>query len=177
MQPVEQPAAGRKSYAPRFVLTTQCPDTTGVVAAVSSFLAAQNGLITEAQHYDDPFSDTSFMRVVFHDNGKGLAPLGELQNRFASDVGTRFRMQFQLHEATRKCRVVVAVSKHAHCLNSFLHRWSTGTLPVDVLAVVSNHEDLRRLAEWHGVPYYHFPVVAGDKAQQERRIIELFERV
>ncbi|HYM34725.1 MAG TPA: formyltetrahydrofolate deformylase [Steroidobacteraceae bacterium] len=163
--------------APRFILTTQCPDTTGVVAAVSSFLAAQNGLITEAQHYDDPYSDTSFMRVVFHDNGRGLAALKELEACFAAEVGGKFAMQFQFHEATRKCRVVVAVSKHGHCLNSFLHRWSTATLPVDILAVVSNHEDLRRQAEWHGVPFYYFPMTTDGKAEQEQRIIELFDRV
>jgi formyltetrahydrofolate deformylase len=166
-----------KAKAPSFVLTTQCPDTTGVVAAVSGFLAAQHGLITEAQHYDDAYSDTSFMRVVFHDNGQGLPPLEELSRQFAMQVGERFNMQWRFHEALRKCRTVVAVSKHGHCLNSLLHRWSTGTLPIDLLAVVSNHEDLRRLAEWHGVPFYYFPLIDGRKAEQEQRVIELFERV
>ena len=166
----------RRSQIPGFILTTQCPDTTGVVAAVSGFLAAHNGLITEAQHYDDPNSDTSFMRVVFHDNGKGLLPLIELKAAFSHEVAEKFRMDFQLHQTARKCRVILAVSKHGHCLNSILHRWSTSTFPVDVLAVVSNHEDMRRLAEWHGVPFYYFPVERGQKAAQEQRIIELFER-
>ena len=166
----------RRSQIPGFILTTQCPDTTGVVAAVSGFLAAHNGLITEAQHYDDPNSDTSFMRVVFHDNGTGLLPFNELKAAFSHEVAAKFRMDFQLHQTARKCRVILAVSKHGHCLNSFLHRWSTSTLPVDVLAVVSNHEDMRRLAEWHGVPFYYFPVERGQKAAQEQRIIELFER-
>lgn len=172
-----RPLQTGKIKTPSYILTTQCPDTTGVVAAVSGFLASQYGLITEAQHYDDAYADTSFMRVVFHDNGQGLAPLEELNRRFAAEVGGRFKMQWQFHEAQRKCRVVLAVSKHGHCLNSLLHRWSTGTLPINVLAVVSNHEDLRRLAEWHGVPFYHFPVVENRKAEQEQRIIELFERV
>ena len=163
--------------APGYILTTQCPDTTGVVAAVSGFLAAKHGLITEAQHYDDPFSDTSFMRVVFHDNGKGLPSQEVLRDTFQKEVAGPFHMRFDLYSTERKCRVVVAVSKHGHCLNSLLHRWSTGTLNVDVLAVVSNHEDMRRLAEWHGVPFYYFPVTEGDKATQERRIMELFERV
>jgi len=175
--PASSHATTTRLQPPGFILTTQCPDTTGVVAAVSGFLAAHHGLITEAQHYDDPFSDTSFMRVVFHDNGSGLLPYELLKTQFARDVAGRFGMQFQLHQSARKCRVVLAVSRHGHCLNSFLHRWSTGTLPVDVLAVVSNHEDLRRLAEWHGVPFYHLPVVQGEKPAQERRLIEVFERV
>jgi len=167
----------RSQQLPGYILTTQCPDTTGVVAAVSGFLAAKNGLITEAQHYDDPFSDTSFMRVVFHDNGKGLPTQEALGDAFKQEVAEKLKMRFDLYSSERKCRVVVAVSKHGHCLNSLLHRWSTGTLNVDVLAVVSNHEDMRRLAEWHGVPFYYFPVEQGRKAEQEQRIIELFERV
>jgi formyltetrahydrofolate deformylase len=168
--------AAARPKAPDLVLTTQCPDTTGVVAAVSGFLAMHHGLITEAQHFDDSSTDTSFMRVVFRDNGQGLLPVDQLHRQFGAEVGERFKMQWRFHSAQRKCRTIIAVSKQGHCLNSLLHRWSTGTLPVDLLAVVSNHEDQRRLAEWHGVPYYHFPVVDGRKAEQEARIIELFER-
>ncbi len=162
---------------PSMVLTTACPDTTGVVAAVAGFLAANNCLITEAQHYDDPVSDTSFMRTVFHDNGQGAPALPQLNETFASSVGQRFGMQWRFHEARRKCRVVLAVSKHGHCLNSMLHRWSTGTLPIEVVAVVSNHQDMRSLSEWHGVPYHYLPVLDGRKAEQEQRVIELFEKI
>lgn len=162
---------------PSFILMTQCPDTTGIVAAVAGFLASNHGLITEAQHYDDRYTNTSFMRTVFHDNGKGLPPLGELERKFAAEVGEPFRMSWRFFEARRRCRAVVAVSRDGHCLNSMLHRWSTGTLPIEVAAVVSNHQDLRSLAEWHGVPYYYFPVAEGRKPEQEARIIELFEKV
>lgn len=157
-----------------FVLTTSCPDTTGVVAAISGFLATHHCLITEAQHYDDPYSNTSFMRTVFHDNGGGMPSIAELHQMFAATVGERFRMDWKFHEVRRRCRAIVAVSKHGHCLNSLLHRWSTGTLPIEVIAVVSNHQDMRSLAEWHGVPYHYFPVVDGRKGDQEQRMIELF---
>ena len=162
---------------PSRILTTACPDTTGVVAAVAGFLAANNCLITEAQHYDDSIADTSFMRTVFHDNGHGAPGLQELDEKFASSVAKRFGMQWRFHEARHKCRVVLAVSKHGHCLNSILHRWSTGTLPIEVVAVVSNHQDMRSLTEWHGVPYHYLPVLDGRKAEQEKRMIELFEKV
>ena len=163
--------------APSLVLTTSCPDTTGIVAAVSGFLAANNCLITEAQHYDDTFSVTSFMRTVFHGNGQGTPPIDELNRTFAKSVGERFRMTWRFHEVHRKCRAVLAVSKHGHCLNSMLHRWSTGTLPIEVVAVLSNHQDMRSLTEWHGVPFHYFPVIDGRKAEQEKRISDLFERV
>lgn len=165
------------SAIPSFVLTTACPDTTGIVAGISSFLASNNCLITEAQHYDDPVTDTSFMRTVFQDNGGGMKPLLELDAEFAPLVGERLRMRWYFHEVKRRCRVVIAVSKFSHCLNSILHRWSTGTLPIDVAAVISNHQDLRSLTEWHGVPFHYLPIVDGRKAEQEGRVIDLFEKL
>jgi formyltetrahydrofolate deformylase len=162
---------------PSRILTLACPDTTGIVAAVASFLASEHGLITEAQHFDDPYSNKSFMRVVFHDNGQGLKAPAELQQSFAAQVGGPFRMQWHFYEVARRCRTLLAVSKHGHCLNSILHRWSAGALPIDVVGVVSNHQELRSLAEWHGVPYYYFPLQDDRKAEQEKRLIELFESV
>ncbi|MGH8209535.1 MAG: formyltetrahydrofolate deformylase [Steroidobacteraceae bacterium] len=159
-----------------FILTTTCPDTTGIVAAISGFLASQNALITEAQHYDDPYGNVSFMRTVFHDHGTGMPSMEELNEKFGASVGERFAMTWQFHEVQRKCRVLLAVSRQGHCLNSILHRWSTGTLPIEVVAVVSNHQDMRSLAEWHGVPYHYLPIIDGRKAEQEQRMIELFER-
>jgi len=171
----EGPVAGAKP--PSVVLTMSCPDTTGIVAAVSGFLAANNGLITEAQHYDDPYSNMSFMRTVFHDNGQGMLPLAELDSAFARTVGERLQMSWRFHEVQRKCRTVLAVSRHGHCLNSMLHRWSTGTLPIEVVAVVSNHQDMRSLTEWHGIPFHYLPVIDARKREQEQRLMELFEKV
>jgi formyltetrahydrofolate deformylase len=169
-------SAKTPNSSPSLVLTTACPDTTGIVAAISGFLASNHCLITEAHHYDDPSTNTSFMRTLFHDNGGGMPTLAELDREFARTTGERFRMTWHFHEVRRKCRVLVAVSKHGHCLNSMLHRWSTGTLPIEVVAVVSNHQDMRSLTEWHGIPYHYFPVIDGRKAEQERRMFELYEQ-
>jgi formyltetrahydrofolate deformylase len=171
------PSALVGTKPPGFVLTTACPDTTGIVAAVSGFLASRNYSITEAQHFDDPYLRTSFMRAVFHDAAGGALQLAELDRSFEAEVAARFGMHWRFKEAARRCRTVIAVSRQGHCLNSMLHRWSTGTLPIDVVAVVSNHQDLRSLVEWHGVPFHYFPVQDGRKAEQERRVIELFEKV
>ena len=170
----ERPAA---RSSPLFILTTSCPDTTGIVAAITGFLASNSCLITEAQHHDDPCTGTSFMRTVFHDNGEGMPPPETLNQRFAEEIAGRFKMEWHLHEARRRCRAVIAVSRQGHCLNSILHRWSSGTLPIEVVAVVSNHQDMRSLAEWHGVPYQYLPIIDGRKQEQERRLFELFERV
>jgi formyltetrahydrofolate deformylase len=169
-----EPAAA--GVQPRlYILTTCCPDTTGIVAGIAGFLAAHNGLITEAQHHDDPHARMSFMRTVFHDNGRGMPSLEDLDRRFAEEVARPFRMEWHFHEVQRRCRAVIAVSRQGHCLNSILHRCATGTLPIEIVAVVSNHQDMRRLAEWHGVPYQYLPIIDGRKAEQEQRLMEVFE--
>ena len=158
------------------VLTLSCPDTIGIVAAVSGFLASRRCLITEAQHHDDPYTVMSIMRTVFHAANPQVPSMAELDRQFGEEVGKRFGMEWRFHEVQQKCRVLLAVSKHGHCLNSILHRWSTGTLPIQVMGVVSNHQDMRSLAEWHGVPYHYLPVIDGRKAEQEARMKEVFDR-
>jgi formyltetrahydrofolate deformylase len=162
---------------PSFVLTTACPDTTGIVAAVSGFLAGKGFSISEAQHFDDPQLQTSFMRAVFHDAGAATLAFEGLDRSFAAEVAQRFGMKWRFKEVSRRCRTVIAVSRQGHCLNSMLHRWSTGTLPVEIVAVVSNHQELRSLAEWHGLPFHYLPLLDGRKAEQERRLIALFEQL
>jgi formyltetrahydrofolate deformylase len=171
----EAPGASPKLADRSFILTTACPDTTGIVAAVSGFLASHNALITEAQHYDDN-GRMSFMRTVFRDNGKGILSLQALDSEFRARVADRFGMIWKFHDLQQKCRVMLAVSRHGHCLNSILHRWSTGTLPIVISAVVSNHQEMRSLAEWHGLPYHYLTVLEGRKAEQEKRLLSLFEQ-
>lgn len=175
--PARTAASQRSKGAPTlYILTTRCPDTTGIVAGIAGFLAGHHASIAEAQHYDDPYTGTSFMRTVFHDNGQGMPAVEELDRQFAEAVGQRFHMEWHFNEV-RRCRALIAVSRQGHCLNSILHRWSTNTLPLEAVAVVSNHQDMRSLAEWHGVPYHYLPIIDGRKQEQEKRLMELFERV
>ncbi len=155
-----------------YIVTMSCPDGTGIVAAITGFIAERGGLITEAAHFVDEFSDRSFMRTTFR--GDQLPEREELARRFGP-VAQKFRMDWALHDATARCRVLVAVSKQGHCLNSLLHRWSIGVLPIDLVGVVSNHDTHRRLAEWYGLPFHHFPIENGRKVEQEGRILNLFD--
>ncbi|MRW88527.1 formyltetrahydrofolate deformylase [Duganella sp. FT80W] len=172
----ETAAASIAAQAEHIVLTLSCPDTIGVVAAVTGFLASHRYSVSEAHHHDDSHSGSSFVRAVFHSVEPQSLPIEELDKLFAEQVGTPFKMRWQFHAQRRKCRVLLAVSRHGHCLNSILHRWSTGTLPIHVVGVVSNHQDMRSLVEWHGVPYYYLPVIEGRKREQEERIKEVFAR-
>jgi formyltetrahydrofolate deformylase len=157
------------------ILTINCPDRAGIVAAVTSFLAEQGAFITEAAQFGDPISARFFQRIVFRVEN-GLGKPGAFAAAF-EPIMRKFEMKWTLHEAGHKDRVLIAVSKFGHCLNDLLHRYRTGALPVDVVGVVSNHDDMRAIVEWHGVPYYHFPIDAVKKAEQEGRWLSLIDEL
>jgi formyltetrahydrofolate deformylase len=152
------------SVAQTYILTITCPDTTGLVAAVAGFLRDNDCFIEESSQYGDPVTRRFFMRAVFRLNARTTAEA--LRAGFALVAG-RFAMCWDMSAADAKPRVSIAVSKQGHCLNDLLHRWQSGQLPIDVVSVVSNHDDMRRLVEWYGIPYHHLPVNAATKPAQE----------
>lgn len=157
----------------KYILTISCKDARGIVAAVTGFLAAQDGFIIESTQFGDPSTERFFMRVHFA-AGPATPPTDALKALFIEKVGGPFAMEWELHDATRKSRVLVLVSKQLHCLNDLMHRHRTGSLPIDIPIVLSNHEDARTMVEWQGIPYQCVP--NGDKAAQERNILEILER-
>jgi formyltetrahydrofolate deformylase len=158
-----------------FILTLSCPDRVGVVATVSQALAKRGVNILEAQHFRDDASGRSVMRIVFEAPADGSFDAAAFGDYFQRET-VALRLDWKMRRAAERLRVVIAVSKHGHCLNSLLHRWRTGSLPIDVAAVVSNHDQQRRLVEWHGVPYHHLPFAGHDKRAQERRVLGVFEQ-
>ncbi len=155
------------------ILTITCPDGPGIVAAVSGLLAAGGANITEAAQFGDRDTGRFFQRIVFAP-GSGQADPDGFARAFAP-VAARFGMAWQVHDAARPLRVAVAVSKQGHCLNDLLHRHRFGEMPIEIAAVISNHEDMRALTEWHGIPYHHLPVTRDTKAAQEARMLAAIE--
>lgn len=158
---------------PSYILTLSCPDAVGIVAAVTNDLAQHGALVTEAQHFREPVSSSSILRIVFEAGGGAPLDIETITSDFGK-VAARFGMTWKIRDAAQRQRVLVAVSKQGHCLNSLLHRWEVGTLPVDIVGVVSNHETQRRLVEWHGLPYHYLPIEPEGKAAQEQRMLGLF---
>jgi formyltetrahydrofolate deformylase len=161
------------NHSPSFILTLMCPDAVGIVAAVTTELAQHDALITEAQHYREPEFNQTVLRVVFEVHHTEPLNVQALMRDFAL-TADRFRMTWRIDQASVRPRVLIAVSKQAHCLKSILHRWEVGTLPVEIVGVASNHEEQRRLVEWHQLPYYYLPIEPGRKEEQERKLLALF---
>ncbi len=156
-----------------YILTLSCPDRPGIVFRVSGVLYEAGCNILDAQQYGDEESGRFFLRVHF-DLGSG-AGIEAVQQAMAA-LGEAFAMDWQLHDARRRARLLVLVSKQGHCLNDLLFRAHSRQLRVDIAAVASNHADFGPLAASYGVPFHHLPVSADNRDAQEQQIIDLVER-
>ncbi len=151
-----------------WVLTLSCPDRPGIVHAVAGLLAEHGGNITESQQFGDPDTGLFFMRVQVI-TAAGRAQLEPALARLAAS----FDMTWRLDVANRPVRTLVMGSTAAHCLNDLAFRQRSENLPIDIVAVVSNHEVLAPLAEFYGIPFHHVPVTKATKAEAEARLLEL----
>ena len=154
------------------VLTLSCPDRPGIVHAVSGALARREGNITESQQFGDPESGLFFMRVSVVTR----VPRPELEADLA-EMAEQYEMHWALHEVDRPLRTLLMVSKEAHCLSDLLFRATSQGLPIDVVGVVGNHEVLRSVAEFYGVPFHCIPVTKDTKAEAEAELLGLVDEL
>jgi formyltetrahydrofolate deformylase len=160
-----------------YVLVLTCPDRPGVVHAVSGFLVSRGGNIIESQQFGDRLTGRFFMRIDFSVSsaGTGQISAADLRRDFA-EVASPFDMTFELWDARAPYRTLIMVSKHLHCLNDLLFRHSTGSLQIEIPAVVSNHLDAEPLVRAHGLDFVHVPVTPESKPRAEDQLRELIEK-
>lgn len=160
----------------QYVLTIRCADTPGIVASVTTALYEQGANITDAQQFDDIATGRFFMRVVFsldeirYDSGQLAASLQGCIDKFEMDLSLR-------PEDHRK-KVIIMVSQYDHCLGDLLYRARIGEMPMEVVAVISNHPQNAMKSSMVGdIPYYHLPIVGGEKSQQEAEVKKLIQEL
>ena len=154
------------------VLTLSCADRPGITARVTSFLFERGGNILEAQQFNDRSSDAFFMRVEFD---PGEASREMIRTEFAP-IAAEHAMDWKLALRDRPRRVLIMVSKFDHCLADLLYRWRIGELPMEPVAIISNHP---RAAIEHthlgDIPFHHLPVTSGEKSAQEAKVRAISE--
>ena len=162
---------------PEYILTLSCLDQRGIVHRVSGFLAEHGCNIIDSAQFGDAQSALFFMRVHFSAEDAAVDET-ILRTRFGT-LGDSLQMNWQLHDAAIKPRMLLMVSKIGHCLNDLLFRYKSGLLHVEIPAIVSNHTDFYQLAASYNIPFHHLPLAAGAapaaKQAQERRIMEIID--
>ena len=153
-------------------LLVSCRDREGIIAALSEALRDVGAnIITSDQFSSDPYGGSFSLRMEFYvpDPEERLAKFDGL----LAEIGSQFELDYRLVDARRRKRVALFVSRYDHCLLDLLWRWRRGELPMDVVAVVSNHPDLQEEVARFGVPYHHIPVTKDTKSEAEQAQIEL----
>jgi formyltetrahydrofolate deformylase len=154
-----------------YVLTLSCPDRTGLVYAVTSWLFAHEGNILDSDQFGDPYGGRFFMRVHF----SAGASQDVLSHSFA-DVAAAHRMAWEMHVCEHKPKVLVMVSTLQHCLVDLLSRTKLGELPIEVALIASNHREAYPIAAAEDIDFIHLPITPENRSEQERRLLQEIER-
>ena len=163
-----------KSVTDKAILLIRCKDQKGIVAAVSDFLFYHQGNISEVDQYIDRESEYFFMRVEFELENFSL-PKEEIAVAFKNTLGSRFDIHFELYFTNPKPKMALFVTKMSHCLFDILGRHQSGELQVDIPLVISNHQFLEGTCKAFGLPFYHFEINKTNKAEQEKKQLELMQ--
>lgn len=163
-----------KHSTPLYSLVVSCPDRVGVVARVSAFVAERGGSLVESNHHTDVDEGWFFMRNVINAETMTGTP-EEFRQEFEA-LARDFSMKWYLRDNREHQRVVIMASHASHCLADLLHRWKSGEMPCRIPCVVSNHENLRSMVEWHGIPFHYVPVPKDDKAAAFEKITDIIDR-
>jgi formyltetrahydrofolate deformylase len=133
---------------------------------------AQRGLyVDQHQSFDDRIAEQFFIRIAFHPQEEGFS--ADEFNRAFKTFAARYNMTWTLTPPDKRPKVAILVSKYDHCLNDLLYRHRTGQLNIDIPLIISNHPDLKSLADAHDIPYYHLPITKETKPEQEAQIKDL----
>lgn len=144
-------------------LVIACPDQVGIVAKVSAFIAEQGGSLLEANYHTDPVSGQFFMRNEI--SAQSLSVSFDAFKQQFQVIAAAHQMSWYLRDSNQRRQVVLLASHASHCLADLLHRWRSGDLHCDVPCVISNHENLRSMVEWHDIPFHYVPMAKEPEAK------------
>ena len=156
------------------VLLIHCPDQKGIVRAVTDFLYLNNGNIVYLDQHTDRSCGQFFMRIAWEIDAFQISreKIGEY---FDTLIGKKFEMVWKLSFSDQKKRMAIFVTKLSHCLYDILYRFHSKEWNMEIPMIISNHENLKPLADQFGIPFYHFPITKETKAAQEEKQLKLLK--
>ncbi|PHS73242.1 MAG: formyltetrahydrofolate deformylase [Cycloclasticus sp.] len=153
-------------------LVAECSDQPGIIAKVTQFLSENNGNIVDLEQHVDVSDKHFFMRVEWQLNNFNIAR-ESIENAFNEQVASVLNMHWHIAFSDIKPRMALFVSQHGHCLFDILSRYQSGEWNVEIPLIISNHTTFQSLADNAGIPFYHLPIYAENKQQQEKAQLDL----
>ena len=151
-----------------------CPDRPGIISDVTNFITVNQGNIIYLDQYLDRVENVFFMRIEWQLE-KFAIPEEKIEDYFNTLYGQKYQMHFRLYFSDQKPRMAIFVSKMSHCLYDLLARYSAGEWDVEIPLIISNHEDMRPVAQKFGIPYFCLPITKENKAKQEEIEMQLLK--
>ena len=159
----------------KITLLIQCKDQKGIIAAVTNFIVSVEGNITYIDQHVDREQSVFFMRLETELNNPAFL-LEQIKNQFKDTIAANFNMQWDFYNNDIKPKMALFVSKYTHCLYDILGRYSAGELFVEIPLIISNHMDLKPIADQFGIPFYYVPFTKDNKEEGEKAQIALLKK-
>ena len=158
----------------KITLLINCKDQSNIIASVTNFMASNEGNIVYIDQHVDREQDIFFMRLEceFASTTFSLEKFKEL---FSSALVEKFNLKWRIYAAEQKPKMALFVSKYDHCLYDILGRYNSGELFLEIPFILSNHLDLKPIADSFNIPFYHIPVTKATKHEAEQKQLELLE--
>ncbi|MGB3145992.1 MAG: formyltetrahydrofolate deformylase [Maribacter sp.] len=155
-------------------ILVHCPDQVGIISSVTGFILTNHGnIIYLDQHVDKP-ADVFFMRIVTEFE-ESLSGIEKFKKSFQDELATKYSMKWSLHLDDTKPKMAIFVSKYNHCLYDILSRYNSGELDVEIPFILSNHNDLKYIADQFNLPFFHVPFTKENRAEAEQQQLQLLE--
>ena len=155
-----------------FILGFYCPDKSGIQSKVSTLLYSNDAFLTDVQSYSDRDTQTFFSRIVSSVTTEDVINKINLE---LQTLSVELDMVWSIDEQEKKVKTVIAVSKLGHCLNDLLFRAKYRNMPIEIVGVVSNHEDFREIVEFNNIPFHFLPIEKNLDSKKKQE--SLFQRV
>ena len=152
-----------------------CADQKGIIAAVTNFILNVEGNIVYIDQHVDREQNVFFMRLECELTNKN-SNVTTIKNVFEQSIATDFGMEWEIYTMEQKPKMALFVSKYDHCLFDILGRFSAGELNVEIPLIISNHEDLKPIAERFKIPFFYIPFTKENKEEGEKQQIEILQK-
>ncbi len=157
------------------IILISCPDNQGIVCAITGFISKNNGNIVYLDQHVDKIADIFFMRLESEFEAPNFS-IKDFKSAFKENVAQPYDMKWSIEMEDVVKKMALFVSKYNHCLYDILSRYHSGELAVKIPLIISNHNDLRHIAEQFSIPFYHIPVTKGNKKEVEKKQLNLLQK-
>lgn len=159
----------------KITILIYCKDQPNIIASVTNFIYSKGGNIVYIDQHVDREQDIFFMRLESEFDSDSFSTTS-FKTVFKNDLADAFEMKWRVYSSEKKPKMALFISKYDHCLYDLLGRYNSGELNLEIPFIISNHLDLKPIADSFKIPFYHIPVTKDTKEEAENKQLELLEK-